>query len=246
MNFREKMRASSERNESRVVLALDVSGPYDTRLKRAERVLSATKGGVAAVKVNHHLLLPYGLNGIAGLVETCGKESLPLIADLKLNDIESTNLNAAHSLLDFGFDAVIANPFVGKEEGLGKVIELMHAKEGGVILLVYMSHAGAEEGYELRGETGEPLYRAFAARARDWRADGVIVSAKSRDKIEETRGIVGRDCLILSPGIGAQGGDVASGAGEGADFIIVGRTVTESPNPREALKGLGRMVWPRR
>lgn len=243
MKFRERMLRSAKKNDSRVVLALDFSDPYDARLARAERVLSATKGAVAAVKVNHHLLLPYGLSGIRGVIDACKGEGLPLIADLKLNDIESTNLNVVDSLLAFGFDAVIANPFVGREEGLGKVIERMHIDGGGVILLVYMSHRGAEEGYGLSDEKGVPLYRTFAARARDWGADGVVVSAKTLDKIAETRRIVGKDCLIFSPGIGPQGGDAASGAGGGADFVIVGRSVTESPDPAKALRDLrGRMA----
>ena len=236
MKFGEKIQRSSEKNGSRVVLALDFSDPYDVRLKRAEEVLAATKREIAAVKVNHHLLLPYGLRGIQGLTGVCRQEGLPLIADLKLSDIESTNLNAVDSLLAFGFDAVIANPFVGKEEGLGKVIERMHASEGGVILLVYMSHRGAAEGYGLRDERGRPLYRAFAERAREWGADGVIVSAKTLDKIAETRRVVGNGCLIFAPGVGPQGGDTSSGAGRGADFIIVGRSVTGASDPLEALR----------
>jgi orotidine-5'-phosphate decarboxylase len=238
LNFRERMLESARRKKSRVVLALDFGDPYDQRLKRAMGVLEATRGAVAAVKVNHHLLLPFGLKGIGGLVETCRQERLPLIADLKINDIESTNLNIVDSLLAFGFDAVIANPFAGKEEGLGNVIQRMHSKDGGVIFLVYMSHAGAREGYGLRVQGGEPFYRIFAERARDWGADGVVVSAKSVDKIEETREIVGNECLILSPGVGAQGGDLKSGAGAGADFVIVGRSVTEATDPKMALQEL--------
>lgn len=238
MNFRDRMLQSSERKKSRVVLALDFADPYDKRLQRAARVLRATKGAVAAVKFNHHLLLPYGLRGIQGLIGVCKRERLPLIADLKINDIESTNLNIVDSLLAFGFDAVIANPFVGKEEGLGKVVERVHSKNGGIIFLVYMSHKGAGEGYGLHLEGGGPLYRVFAARARDWGADGVVVGAKTVDKIAETRKIVGTECLIFSPGIGAQGGDVHSGAGAVADFMIVGRSVTESSDPMAALRRL--------
>ncbi len=238
MNFRERISQSAKLNGSRVVLALDFSEPHNQRLKRAAKVLEGTKGAVAAVKFNHHLLLPYGLQGVKGLIDVCNKSQLPLIADLKINDIESTNLNAVESLLEFGFDAVIANPFVGREEGLGKVVEKMHLSGGGVIFLVYMSHRGAYEGYGLRVEGGEPMYRIFAERARDWGADGVVVGAQSVDKIAETRGIVGRRCLIFAPGIGAQGGDVKSGAGAGADFIIVGRSVTEATDPAEALRRL--------
>ena len=236
--FRESILESAAKNKSRVVLALDLSGPYDQRLGRAEEVLEATRHGIAAVKVNHHLLLPFGLQGLRGVIGLCRKEGLPLIADLKINDIESTNLNIVESLFYFGFSAVIANPFVGREEGLGKVIGRVHSLGGGILFLVYMSHKGAEEGYALRLEGGEPLYRVFAKRARDWKADGVVVSAKSGDKIAETRRVVGKDCLIFSPGVGAQGGDARKGASSEADFLIVGRSITESANPRKALRDL--------
>jgi len=237
-SFRESILRSAAKNKSKVVLALDLSGPYDRRLGRAEEVLEATRHGIAAVKVNHHLLLPFGLQGLQGVIGLCRKEGLPLIADLKINDIESTNLNIVDSLFDFGFSAVIANPFVGRNEGLGKAVERVHSFGGGILFLVYMSHKGAEEGYALRLEGGEPLYRVFAERARDWKADGVVVSAKSTDKIAETRRIVGTDCLIFSPGTGAQGGDAKKGASSGADFLIVGRSITESANPRKALRDL--------
>ncbi|MDA4119471.1 MAG: orotidine 5'-phosphate decarboxylase [Thaumarchaeota archaeon] len=238
MKFKDAMIRSAEAKKSRIVLALDFSDPYERRLETAERVLKATKGRIAAVKVNHHLLLPYGLRGIGSIIETCRREELPLIADLKMNDIESTNLNIVESLLAFGFDAVTANPFVGWEEGLGKVVERVHSEEGGIIFLVYMSHKGASEGYSLLVKSGDPLYRLFAKRAKDWGADGVIVSAKSLDKIAETREIVGKDCLIFSPGIGAQGGEVRADVAPTADFIIVGRAVTEAPDPSKVLKEL--------
>ena len=236
--FRERMRGASERSGSKVVLALDFSDPHEQRLGRAEAVLRATSDGICAVKVNHHLLLPFGLEGIGGIIKECKKAGLPLIADLKLNDIEATNLNVADSLMHYGFDAVIANPFVGREEGLGKMVEAVHSRSGGVIFLVYMSHAGAREGYALVTDGGKPLYRLFAERAREWGADGIVVSAKSADMIKEARGIVGPKTLIFSPGVGSQGGKAGSAEDAGADFVIVGRTITEASDPAKALEGI--------
>ena len=157
------------------------------------------------MKVNFQLLLPQGLQGLAGVARICAQEGLPLIADIKLNDIESTNLETVEMLYGGGFDAVIANPFTGHNEGLSKVIARAKALEKGVILLVYMSHAGAEEGYALKvGE--EPMYMMFARKVRDWDADGADRLAKSLDIIREVRRTLAPWQVILSPGIGFQGG----------------------------------------
>jgi orotidine-5'-phosphate decarboxylase len=201
-------------------------------------VLARSKDRIAAVKMNHHLLLPFGLEGVRRIVKVCHEERLPLIADLKLNDIESTNINAVESLLSYGFDAFIANPFVGYKEGLGGAIERAHSLGGGVLLLVYMSHAGAEEGYSLHVDGKKPLHQVFAERAKAWAADGVIVSAKSGERITEARRYVGRDCLIFAPGVGAQGGKAVVGASSGADFLIVGRTIMDSLEPEKVVDEL--------
>jgi orotidine-5'-phosphate decarboxylase len=236
-SFNERIARSSKEKNSRIVLALDTFDEFENRLRHAERVLRLTKGGIAAVKLNHHLLLPFGLAGVRGVIKTCHDEGLPLIADLKLNDIESTNVSAVKSLIEYGFDAFIANPFVGYKEGLGGAIHAAHSRGCGVLLLVYMSHRGAAEGYSLRVDGGKPLYQLFAERAKRWRADGVVVSAKSNEKIKEARRIVGEKCMIFAPGVGAQGGK-AAGASSGADFLIVGRTIMESSDPARVVREL--------
>ena len=199
MRFREQLLLSSKSHSSRIILGLDVTGPEAPRIERANGLLDALGDQIAGVKVHWHLMLPFGLRGMRPIIQTCASKGLPVIADIKLNDIEATNLEAIGLLFNGGISAVIANPFVGAEEGLSKVIESANDLGRGVILLVYMSHAGAKEGYGLV-VNGEPLYIEFARRVRDWDADGAIVSANSPSIIREVRDILGRDRLILSPG----------------------------------------------
>ena len=97
---------------------------------------------------------------------------------MKLNDIGATNVEAAETLFSNGFDALIANPFVGYKEGIEDLLEKSREMRKGVIMLVYMSHAGAKEGYGLK-VGGEPLYLRFARKTRRWGADGAVVSSKS-------------------------------------------------------------------
>ena len=76
------------------------------------------------------------------------------------------------------------------------------------------------------------------ARARQWGADGVVVSAKSKEMIRSVRRWVGKDCLIFSPGVGAQGGTGSAALVAGADFVIVGRSVMEASEPSRAVSEL--------
>ncbi|MFQ6054556.1 MAG: orotidine 5'-phosphate decarboxylase / HUMPS family protein, partial [Methanosarcinales archaeon] len=41
---------------------------------------------------------------------------------------------------------------------------------------------------------------------------------------------------IISPGVGAQGGSISKAIDAGADYIIVGRSIYLSENPRESTK----------
>jgi orotidine-5'-phosphate decarboxylase len=238
VGFRESLLASSKKHSSRVVIGLDLKGPPETRVSRGAALARLLGEELAAVKIQYHLILPGGVSGLAELVRVCSEFGLPVIADLKLNDIESTNLEAVDLLFSGGVDAVIANPFVGAEEGLSGVIAEGKRRGKGVILLVHMSHAGAREGYGLV-VGGEPLYVEFARRVRNWDADGAIVSAKSLPVIRQVRAILKPEQLILSPGVGAQGGVADRSLLEaGTDFAIVGRSIVDSSDPLAALRSL--------
>jgi orotidine-5'-phosphate decarboxylase len=218
-----------------------MTGDPMTRPERASALLEKLGDRVAGVKLNFHIILPRGLAGLAPITGVCARKGLPLIADIKLNDIESTNVETTNLLFENGFDAVIANPFVGREEGLSKVISNAGRSGKGVILLVYMSHAGAAEGYGLKVD-GEELFVTFAKRARDWGADGAIVSSKSLSIIRRVREILGPGQLILSPGVGVQGGKADEAMTAGTDFAIVGRSIIEAGDPGEALAAFNRSM----
>jgi orotidine-5'-phosphate decarboxylase len=131
--------------------------------------------------------------------------------DCKANDIGNTNQIIAEYYFAAGFDALIANPFVGWEEGLQPIFAVAKKQQRGIILLAYMSHKGAAEGYGqtlIDPETGNPTaqYISFAKKALKWNADGAVVGATLPNKIREIREVLGEAVSIYSPGVGAQGG----------------------------------------
>jgi len=233
------LESNSRKFGSRIILAADVTGPYESRVERASELVSLLKDRIVGVKVNWHLLLPYGVLGMRQLAERCGEAGIPLIADMKLNDIGSTNTEAAQTLFSNGFDAVIANPFVGYGEGIEDLIEKCREMEKGLVLLVYMSHEGAKEGYGLKvGD--EPLYVRFARKTKQWGADGAVVSSRSPPIIREVRSILRKGQVILSPGVGFQGGDGRKALGAGSDYLIVERSIVDAKDPVIRVEGFNR------
>jgi orotidine-5'-phosphate decarboxylase len=240
------MQDAAKSKKSPIVLALDF--PFEAPenreavLTKAQKVLQAVHPYVCAVKINHHLVLPLGtFDGVQQLVEQIRGAGLLAIMDAKVNDIGNTNQVIAQYYFAAGFDAIIANPFVGWDEGLRPLFEVSKKLGRGVILLTYMSHRGASEGYGqtvVDAETGmqTPQYVSFAKKALKWGADGVVVGATYPQKIAEVKEILGGKVDIYSPGVGAQGGAAESTVKAGANYLIVGREITCAVDPALAAR----------
>lgn len=248
MSFKTKMAESAKSKDSRLVLALDFPfEPQQNRqavLAKAQKVLQAVHPYVCAVKINHHLTLPLGLfEGVAPLVEQIRGQGMLAIMDAKVNDIGNTNQVIAEYYFSAGFDAIIANPFVGWDQGMKPLFETAKRVNRGVILLTYMSHKGACEGYGqnvIDVDSGEevPQYTLFAHKALMWGADGVVVGATVPDKITTVKSILQGKVDIYSPGVGAQGGTAEAAICAGSNYLIVGREITNSTDPTKAAKAL--------
>jgi len=246
MAFRAKIEQTTKKRESNIVLALDF--PFEKPENRndlfskAERVLDVAHLYLCAVKFNHHLVLPLGtFDGIQKLVKKVHDYGLVAIMDCKVNDIGATNQVIAEYYYTAGFDALIANPFIGWEEGLKPIFDVANKLERGVILLVYMSHKAASEGYGqtiIDAETGGEMlqYVSFAKKALKYGADGAVVGATYPEKIKKVHQILGDKVPIFSPGIGAQGGEITAALKAGSRYLIVGRSIAQAENPAEAAK----------
>ncbi|MGA9388476.1 MAG: orotidine 5'-phosphate decarboxylase [Candidatus Bathyarchaeia archaeon] len=244
MAFCLKMEQASRKRGSNIVLALDF--PFEkpenhaSLFAKADQVLDAAYPYLCGVKFNHHLVLPLGtFDGVKKLVEKAHEDGLMAIMDCKVNDIGATNQTIAEYYYAAGFDALIANPFIGWEEGLKPIFHVARTLGRGVILLVYMSHKAAVEGYGqtiIEAESGTKMlqYISFAKKALKYDADGAVVGATYPEKIREVHEILGEKVPIYSPGIGAQGGKAQEALKAGARYLIVGREITLSEGPAEA------------
>lgn len=243
--FLQMMHRSRVRCKSNLILALDVvDDDMERMVSRCLGILEEVAPFICGLKLNRQILLPLGLARTRETVVKRAKElNLPLIMDCKVNDVGHTNVEIARRYFESGFDAITASPFVGWLEGLSPVFDVARKDGKGVVLLVYMSHRGANEGYGqivVDEKTGKHLrqFEVFAQRAVDWNADGAVVGATSPEKIGMVKRMLGNAVPIYSPGVGVQGGDALTALRYGADYLIIGRSIFESKNPSEAARGI--------
>jgi orotidine-5'-phosphate decarboxylase len=229
--FFERIATAAIEKKSPIVLAFDPRPSDNQRLPElAARTICAVEHYVCAVKMNFHIILPLSASEILRINKLAHSFGLQSIADIKLNDIETTNSVAVDHLIEMGFDAAIANPFIGRD-ALASLVQKAHKADAGIIALVYMSHPEAKEGFGLEIQ-GHGLYKMFFERASASGADGIVVGA-TQDKI--LKEIAGR-LPVYSPGVGAQGGDAEQAIRNGADYLIIGRSIVEAKQPAKVAR----------
>ena len=131
----------------------------------------------------------------------------PVILDAKRGDVGSTAQAYAHAIFEaWGGDAVTVHAYLGYDS----VAPFLAHKDKEVFIVCRTSNPGAAEFQHLRSD-GEALYRHVARAAVRWDHHGnvgLVVGATAPAEIRDVRQIAG-DRLLLVPGIGAQGADLA-------------------------------------
>jgi orotidine-5'-phosphate decarboxylase len=239
--FRNKIKNSARK--SRIILANDLD---DNNIHRLENKtinnIKTLNDYLCAIKLNFHVILPLDQPSLVKINRVAHDEGLQTIADIKLNDIGNTNKIAIQRLGQCGFDAVIVNPIIGPEN-LKDLVTYAHGTGHGVITLVHMSHPGAKLGYGLsikNPKTGkmQKLHELFLKWSYSSNVDGIVVGATIPEIISHSSKIVKGRCEIYSPGVGTQGGDAKKALQAGANYLIVGRTILNSKDPRSEAKKL--------
>ncbi|MEI8002974.1 MAG: orotidine-5'-phosphate decarboxylase [Methanothrix sp.] len=207
------------KQKTQLILALDV-----TSRERALALAMQLKDYFDAIKIGYPLILTAGLEIVKEISAT-----LPVIADLKVADIPNTNRLICDAVLGAGAGGIIAQAFPGKDS-LQACVKSAAAYEADLFVVTEMSHPGAELFMA-------PLAEKMARMAAEVGAAGVVAPATRPERIKQIRAIIG-ERIIISPGVGAQGGSAGAALEAGANYLIVGRSVYEAEDPEGYAKKL--------
>lgn len=210
------------KKSSRLVLALDETDPV-----RALEVADAVSGTVDAIKINWPLVLSAGPD----MINELSKRS-DVICDFKVADIPNTVRLIVEQCVDRGAKAVIVHAFTGSDS-MKAAVEAA-GDRAGIIAVTAMSHPG---GQEFTAPNAERLAHVGV----ECGAIGFIAPATRPADIARVRSVIG-DRLILSPGVGAQGGKASDAIRAGADYVIVGRAIYKSDDPASAAEAFAEDV----
>ncbi|KJE49107.1 orotidine 5-phosphate decarboxylase [Acidiplasma aeolicum] len=198
--------------DSKIIFALDVYD-RDTGIELAKNLADQ----VFAIKVNWPIILENGIKIISEL-----SKYSKIICDFKLADVENTDKLITEKVAQYGAWGIISHAFTGIKS-LRAVVK--SAGQMKVFSVVSMS----QESYI------DNVYDKLVDDSLKAGVFGLVAPANRPDRLKKIRDISG-DIKIIAPGVGAQGGNIISAIMAGADYIIIGRSIYDSPDPIGAIK----------
>ncbi|MBK9006361.1 MAG: orotidine-5'-phosphate decarboxylase [Anaerolineae bacterium] len=216
-------------------------------------LVKATAPYAAAFKPNAAFFEVFGAEGWTALkqvIEAIDEESkrlgsmIPVVLDAKRGDIASTAEAYAKSVFEsLGAHCVTLSPYLGKDS----IDPFLNYPERGVFLLCKTSNPGSGDLQDISvvgadGRPPLPLHEHVAHLAQSWNTNnniGLVVGATHVEALKRVRAAA-PDLWFLAPGVGAQGGELASAlrAGlrrDGSGMLIpVSRGISRAKNPKLA------------
>ena len=221
---------------AQVIIALDVA-----TLDEAMGLVDSLGEGADFYKVGLELFTREGPSVVQALAE----RNKRIFLDLKLYDIPNTVARAVARARDLDVDLLTLHSTGGRHmmeaaaEAAGTDLILL-----GVTVLTSMTASDVGEGWGRDVDSLEAEVVRLARLAQESGVGGVVASVREAAPIKAA---VGSDLVVVTPGIRLAGDDAhdqaristpAEAVAAGADYLVIGRSVTRALDPVEALRSV--------
>ena len=224
---------------NRIIVVLDVSSRGE-----ALQLVHALRGQAGMFKVGSQLFMAEGPSLVKEIIEQGAKVFL----DLKFHDIPNTVTHAVMEAAKLGVSMMTIHASGGRTmmEGVSKSLKEGYGASRPMVVAVTVLTSLNAAGLKQLGidKSVADQVRQLTLLAKESGIDGVVCSPQ---EIELVRGIGGEKFKIVTPGIRLEGQSVndqqrtatpREAIGRGADYLVVGRAITEDPDPPAALERL--------
>ena len=214
--------------KEKIIVALDVPDAVS-----AISLMEVLRDRVSWVKIGLQLFTASG----PGIVEKAKSLGFRVFLDLKFHDIPNTMRHAVRSAIDLGADMTTVHALSGPA-ALSAVSEESKGSGLQILAVTLLTSMDADEVAGV-GLSGLPAENVMAL-GRLAVNSGVTGLVSSPLEVEGLRNALGPDICLVTPGIrpvGSSAGDQkrlsTPGAAirAGSDFLVIGRPITEAPNP---------------
>ncbi|WP_353375255.1 orotidine-5'-phosphate decarboxylase [Microbulbifer sp. NBRC 101763] len=222
-------------------MALDVF-----TLNEMKDIVESIKSEVNIYKIGLQLLTSEGPEAIRYL-KSHGKT---VFLDLKLHEISSSVSSAIKSAGRHGVDMITVHASGGQkmmESAVEAASEFPCMK---VLALTVVTGLNDQDlidiGFSRKSQDQVIRLAQIAQRSG---CHGVVASPQ---ETEALRALLGKDMIMVTPGIRPEGGDIqdqyrigtpAHAINSGASYIIVGRPIVQADNPEKAAKEINRQIY---
>ena len=217
----------------RLIVALDLPG-----IDAAEKMVAQLGDAVTFYKIGMELVYSGGL----GLARDLAKSGKQVFLDLKLHDIPNTVARATAQVADMGAAFLTVHAYPQTMRAARGALGSSPLKILAVTVMTSCDDADLKEAGFAFGVRDLVARRAMQAKQAG--VHGLVMSA---EEAAEMRALVGPDILLVTPGIrsaDAEAGDQkrvmtpARAITAGADYLVVGRPVTQAADPRAAAQAI--------
>ena len=214
-----------------IICAIDSSD-----LAVAKKLIKATSPHVGLIKLGLEFFTAFGREGVNEVV----KSGAPVFLDLKLHDIPNTVSSAVAAAVSLNVEMLTVHASGGSEM-LAAAVKAANKKTKilAVTVLTSLNESDLQSiGFSKRTVTEQVLQLADIAYKSG--VDGIVCSA---NELEELKKIYKDKLKFVVPGIRPQGSDVGDqkrvmtptqAIQKGADYIVIGRPITNSKDPAKA------------
>ena len=225
-------------NSKKVIVALDSSN-----LNKTIKLVKMLKSEVYAFKIGYQFFFNFGLDGYKKIYKICPK----IFLDMKLHDIPNTVKKGLEALIKIKPLFITIHISGGDEMMKSTKFIKSKTKILGVSILTSLDNKQTIKYYNK--ENILTIVKKFTKAAKKNKLDGVVCSPH---EIKYIRKEVGKNFIIITPGIRINNkiksddqkriATPKKAIDLGANFLVIGRPITESKDPLKILKEINKTI----